>query len=152
MINILLYIFYTSGKCFIWTELKWRRAKGFELYSSSTWYEFIVQDVIYAACIQWHTKVVPLSQQGRSTVCSESENKIILMTIRILLIAHEVISINKSSHVLQRSHLSHKTNQMSPTTFSDATPGAHAGKLLHKCKCLLQFQTHDISVLLYKSL
>ena len=68
------------------------------------------------------------------------------MTITILLIAHEVIFINKSSCVLHGSHMSHKTNQMSPMTLSDAPPGAHPEKLLQKCKCILQFQTHNTSV------
>lgn len=84
----------------------------------------IWHDVLHGAHIQWQTKVVPLSLQGKNTVCTESQNKIILMTIRILLIAHEVISINKSSCVLRRSHLSHQSNQMSTTTLSDTTPGA----------------------------
>lgn len=110
--------------------------------SSAAWYEFIVQDVIHVACAQWHTKVAALSQQEKNAVCSESENKIILMTIRILLIAHEVISINKSSCVLQRSHLLHKSHQTSAGTLSDAPPGAHAGILLHKCKFFQQSIKH----------
>lgn len=83
-----------------------------------------------------------LSQQGKNAVCSESENKIILMTITILLIAHEVISINKSACVLQRSHLSHKSHQTSAGMLSDAPPGAHAGILLHKCKFCQQSIKH----------
>lgn len=116
--------------------------------SSAAWYEFIVQDVIHVACIQWHTKVAALSQPGKNAVCSESENKIILMTIRILLIAHEVTSINKSSCVLQRSHLSYKSHQTSAGTLSDAPPGAHAGILLHKCKFFQQSIKH--TTFLYK--
>lgn len=42
----------------------------------------------------------------------------------ILLIAHEVISINNSSCLLQRSHLSHRSNQMSTATLSY---GTHTG-------------------------
>lgn len=64
------------------------------------------------------------------------------MTIRILLIAHEVISINKSSCVLQWFHLSHKSYQTSAGTLSDAPPGAHARILLHKCKFSQQYIKH----------
>lgn len=42
----------------------------------------------------------------------------------ILVIAHEVISINNSSCLLQRSHLSHRSNQMSTATLSY---GTHTG-------------------------
>lgn len=41
----------------------------------------------------------------------------------ILLIAHEAISINNSSCLLQRSHLSHRSNQMSTVTLSNGTYG-----------------------------
>ncbi len=39
----------------------------------------------------------------------------------ILLIAHEVISINNSSCLLRRPHLSHRSNQMSTVTLSNGT-------------------------------
>lgn len=41
----------------------------------------------------------------------------------ILLIAHEVISINNSSCLLRRPHLSHRSNQMSTVTLSNCTYG-----------------------------
>lgn len=52
----------------------------------------------------------------------------------ISLIAHEVISINNSSCLLQRSHLSRQSNQMSTATLSNGTYGAHIGTLHHKNK------------------
>lgn len=64
------------------------------------------------------------------------------MPIRILLIACEVISINKSSCVLQRSHLSHKSHQTSAGMLSDAPLGAHAGILLYKHKFFQQSIKH----------
>lgn len=57
----------------------------------------------------------------------------------ILLIAHEVISINNSSGLLQRLHLSHKSNQMSTMTLNNDTYGpilkCAATKQI-KCSCV----------------
>lgn len=77
-----------------------------------------------AESLQWHSKFICFSLGGENIIVySESENYNYFWWIsahaHILLIAHEVISINNCSCLLQWPHLPHRSNQMNAVTLNN---------------------------------